>query len=151
MNKMKDNKKEIIRQAEEKSDLFRQEPKFPRQSLHLELPLAPSVNHMYRFVKGRKFLTRTATQYLATVQSIVKKAIKEQGFKKEGDAVWLICEIVFYFPDRRRRDCHNSHKILADALEGECFIDDRYLLIRDLDVLLDRDNPRLEVTIRPKV
>lgn len=146
----KDNKKDIIKKAEKNNDLFREDAKYPKQELNLVLPLAPSVNHMYRYIRGKKFLTSTAKQYIGAVQNIVEKEKKKQKFKLEGEGVWLVAELTFYFPDRRRRDCHNTHKILADSLEGEAFIDDRYLLIRDMDVFYDKENPRIEVKIKAR-
>ena len=40
------------------------------------------------------------------------------------------------------------HKIVMDSLEQIVFKDDRWVLVQDKFVGLDRDNPRIEVTVR---
>jgi Holliday junction resolvase RusA-like endonuclease len=57
---------------------------------------------------------------------------------------------VVYYPDRRRRDIHNHIQIIADGLEGVCYTNDT-LIHRLVWVLggIDRDDPRIEITILP--
>lgn len=147
---LKQKEQAMKKKAKDNNDLFREKPQYPKQELNLVLPLCPSVNHIYKFVKGKRFLTKTAIQYIKTVQDIVTVEKIKQGYKMEGQGVWLVAELTFYFPDRRRRDCHNTHKLLADSLEGEAFIDDRYLLIRDMDVFYSQSEPRIEVKIKAR-
>ena len=80
---------------------------------------------------------------------LTSSAIREQGYKMEEEGVWLIVELKYYYPDLRRRDCHNMHKLVIDGLESLAFKDDRWVLVQDKFVGLDKDNPRIEVTIRP--
>lgn len=62
----------------------------------------------------------------------------------------IVLDAWFYFPDNRRRDTHNSLKILLDGLEGVIYADDRYVLPRIQDWTIDRQNPRVELKIYPK-
>jgi crossover junction endodeoxyribonuclease RusA len=56
--------------------------------------------------------------------------------------VWLW----YYFPDRRRRDTHNTLKILLDAFEdGGIYEDDKFAMPRVMDYEVDEDHPRIEI------
>lgn len=61
----------------------------------------------------------------------------------------VVMEILAFYPDARKRDMSNMHKLLPDSLEGILFDDDRWLLIRDIDFSVDRQNPRVEVKLYP--
>lgn len=134
---------------EQPSDLVRKRPKRPHQKLKLTLPLAVSVNHLYSFRRGKRFMTKKGLKYMQDVGLLTSSAIREQRYKVEEEGVWLIVELKYYFADLRRRDCHNMHKIIMDSLEQIAFKDDRWVLVQDKFVGLDRDNPRVEVVIRP--
>lgn len=137
-------------EVEEFEDLNRDVPKYPNQMLTLTLPVPLSVNHMYINAGRGKRLSRDATNYIKTAQDICKKAIKEQGWKKDREHVWYVMELYYYFPDKLRRDSHNTLKLLTDCLEGLLYSDDYYLLPRIEYVTLDRTNPRLEVIFYPQ-
>lgn len=128
-------------------DLERIKPEHPRKRLKLVIPHAPSVNLMYRYIRGRKVLTRQAMSYIQAVQTIAQREVLKQSYQKEKKGVWLVLELKFYFPDKKMRDTHNTHKIIADALEGICYENDQFVLVRDIYAKLDRDNPRVECTI----
>ena len=85
------------------------------------------------------------------VMAIVDRAVKSQKYELEEEGVWLVCELTYYFPDLRRRDCHNMHKVVMDALEHVAFKEDRWVLVRDMHVGLDRKNPRIEVKLYPEM
>lgn len=52
----------------------------------------------------------------------------------------------YFFPDARRRDTHNTFKILFDAIErGGLYKDDKDILPRVMDFEIDRENPRVEL------
>lgn len=133
-----------------KDDLKRIEPKFPNQELNLVIPLAVSVNHLYMFRKGKRFMTKQGEKYMRDVFEITQSTINIQNYTPEEEGVWLVCELTFYFPDKRVRDCHNMHKLVMDALEGVAFPNDRWVLVRDMHVALDKDFPRIEVKIYPE-
>ena len=56
-----------------------------------------------------------------------------------------------YFPDKRRRDLDNVLKAVMDALNGVAYQDDSQIVRLKVVRLVDRDNPRVEVTINPGV
>ena len=131
-------------------DLKRLKPKKPNQELNVIIPLGVSVNHLYMFKRGRRFMTKKGQDYMQKVMAIVDRAVKSQKYELEEEGVWLVCELTYYFPDLRRRDCHNMHKIVMDALEHVAFKEDRWVLVRDMHVGLDRKNPRIEVRLYPQ-
>ena len=131
-------------------DLNRDMPKYPNQKIKFTLPVPPSVNHMYINAGRGKRLNREATQYIKTAQNICKKAIKQQNWKRDKEHVWYVMDLYYYFPDKMRRDSHNTLKILTDCLEGLLYSDDYYLLPRIQYVTLDRENPRLEIVYYPQ-
>ena len=135
---------------ESKEDLVRLEPKYPNQELKVIIPLGVSVNHLYTYIRGKKFMNKKGQDYMQKVMAIVDNAVKSQNYKLEEEGVWLICELTYYFPDKRRRDCHNMHKIVMDALEHIAFKEDRWVLVRDMYVGLDKEMPRIEVKIYPQ-
>lgn len=131
-------------------DLNRDIPKYPKQILTFSIPVPPSVNHMYQNAGRGRRLTKAATEYIKVAQDICKKAIKAQGWKKDKEHVWYVMDLYYYFPDKRRRDSHNTLKLLTDCLEGLLYKDDYYLLPRIQYVTLDKENPRLEIVYYPQ-
>lgn len=139
----------LLKEAKKKNDLIRVKPNYPRKKFKLTLPPCPSVNHAYRYVRGRKFMTKEALNFMQLAQRIVEIEKERQNYHIEKRGVWLVMEITFYFPDRLQRDGHNMHKVLADALNGSAYVDDQFVLIRDMGIYLDKENPRLEIVIYP--
>ena len=130
-------------------DLKRIKPKYPNQKLKITIPLAVSVNHLYMFRRGKRFMTKKGEKYMRDVFQITQSAIDNQNYIPEEEGVWQVCELTFYFPDKRVRDCHNMHKLVMDALEGVAFPNDRWILVRDMYVGLDKKLPRIEVELSP--
>lgn len=139
-----------IQKKDEFEDLNRDVPKFPDQFVTFNLPIPPSVNHMYQNAGRGRRLTSKAVTYIKTAQDICKSAIKKQSWKKDKDFVWYVMDLYFYFPDKKVRDSHNCIKILTDCLEGLLFTNDYYVLPRIQYVCLDRKNPRLEIVYYPQ-
>lgn len=116
--------------------------------LKLTLPVVPSVNHCYRNVSvNRRILTPKAKAWVQEVQLKAKLAARKQGWRFSSNEK-LVMELTTYWPDKRRRDTHNGHKLLADSLEGVLYKDDRWVLIRDMDFRVDRGNPRVEIVLK---
>lgn len=132
-------------------DLKRDNPKYPNQKITLTLPIPISVNKMY-YTGGKKGnrLTASAKQWKASVKKIAAMCVKAQGWKIDKESVWYVCDMDFYFNDTRRRDTHNTFKLLFDSLEGVLFRDDYYVKPRVYEVLYDKFNPRLELTLYPE-
>ncbi len=127
-------------------DLYRDVPKNPRKKLSISLPMPPSVNHMYINLKGGgKILTKKAEQYVRESRALINLAIEEQRWTKDRDHVWYYADLVFFMPDRRIRDSHNTLKLLMDVMNGIVFKDDYYCMPRIQGVEFDNTNPRVEV------
>lgn len=133
-----------------KDDLIRIAPKHPKQELKLILPMAVSVNHLYMFKNGKRFMTKKGEKYMRDVFIIAEEVVKKKKYKIEQEGVWLVAELKFYYPDKRVRDCHNQHKLIMDSLEGVAFHNDRWVMVRDMHVELDKEFPRVEVRIYPE-
>lgn len=116
-------------------------------NITLCVSLPPSVNHYYTNIgHGRKKPSAKAEAWLDSAGIIAQQEARKQKWlmtEKTKVVMWLNV----FWPDARRRDCHNLHKAFGDAFEGVLYDDDRYVLIRDLDFRIDRKNPRVEVKI----
>jgi len=102
-----------------------------------------STQHAY-LMRGRiKFMRKEA------------KELKESYIKQATEQYWcelltwdLTVTIELYFPDKRKRDWDNWHKLTMDALtwvvwEDDSQIKSAHIYIRDID----RETPRIELTI----
>lgn len=129
-------------------DLPRRKPNSTNKTLKLALPVPPSVNAIYYNTRGGgRRLTRKAEHYIRVARALTNQACDEQHWSKQEKGIWLYIDLVFYFPDRRRRDSHNTLKILLDALESIVYDDDMYVLPRIQSVEYDKENPRVEMKI----
>lgn len=121
------------------------------------LPLPPSSNHIYvrrykvYYKNGKKrkrlmnVLSDRAREWMDSAGDIAKTAAKKCEWECRGKGIRVVCELYVYWPDHRKRDVHNLHKLLADRLEGIVLQNDQWLLIRDMDFDYDKGNPRVEV------
>ncbi len=115
--------------------------------MKISLPIPPSVNHCYIRRNGRQQLSDQAYAWQDAARYIARQESKKCGWTIPDDGDKVVIELFVYWPNGRRRDMHNLHKLTADALEGAVYSDDRYALLRDMDYTIDRTNPRLELTI----
>lgn len=81
--------------------------------------------------------------WVANARLVAEKACKEQGWECTHEQK-VVCDIMTYWPDRRKRDVSNGIKIYADAFEGIIYDNDRWLLPRYIDFVVDKENPRTE-------
>lgn len=106
----------------------------------LVLPLPVSANRYWRHYRGITTRSSEAKEYIEAVQWICKAAGVEP---LTGD----IRTIVHIYRDNARRDLNNCTKVLYDALQGFCYLDDNQICeerhIRDYDAR----NPRAVVFI----
>lgn len=110
----------------------------------LTIPFPPSVNRLWRNVKGRTLLSKEGRDYRQRVAECVLLAgIPRLGHRK------LRVVIKAHAPDARRRDIDNLNKAALDALQkAHVYADDWQ--IDDLRIYraeIDRENPRLIVWI----
>lgn len=129
-------------------DLFRDKPSNTNPRLSMALPIPPSINHMYYNTRGGgKRLTIKAENYVRISKALINLAMEEQRWNKPSKHTWLYADLVFYFPDRRRRDSHNTLKLLLDVMNKLVYEDDYTCLPRIQSVEYDKDNPRVEILI----
>lgn len=125
-----------------------------KMNMELELELPPSVNHCYANIKIKghrsRVLTREASDWKYAAALVAKVAVRNQGWTMLVADCKVVLELVAYWPDRRRRDMNNLHKLLCDALEGVVYLDDKMVLARDMDFFYDKRSPRVRVKIYPK-
>jgi len=135
--------------AKEKvTDLPRTKPASITKSLKLSLPVPPSVNAIYYNTRGGgRRLTKKAEHYIRDSRALTNMGMDNQHWIKQEKGVWLYLDMVFYFPDRRRRDSHNCLKVLLDALEGLIYTDDMYVMPRIQSVEYDKECPRVEIHV----
>lgn len=87
----------------------------------IELPWPPSVNHYWRMVRGRFYVSGEGVAYRKEVTRRVGECDTLKGR--------LAVEILLYPPDRRKRDIDNVCKAVLDSLahagayENDCQID----------------------------
>jgi crossover junction endodeoxyribonuclease RusA len=119
----------------------------------LILSLPPSVNHMYvNGYMGRKLsriLTISAKKWMQ--EAVLKTNVwrNQHGWETCQDKT--IVRVWYYFPDLRRRDTHNTLKILLDALQaGQIYVDDKYALPHVMDYIVDKNHPRIEIEFEVK-
>lgn len=95
---------------------------------------------MYR---GRRFLTKEGKD---TKQSMELEFMSWwQGQEPlEGD---VCVNVIFYFPDNRRRDMDAHLKALQDSMSGIVYHDDSQINELHVFKYVDKDNPRVEVSI----
>lgn len=119
--------------------------------LNMTLTIPPSVNHCYKNINavGRqnRVLTPLAKAWKDEAHYVAVAAVHRQRWQMPAADKKIVLEIVAFWPDRRRRDMNNTHKLLCDALEGVVYLDDKMALVRDIDFSVDRQNPRLELCI----
>jgi crossover junction endodeoxyribonuclease RusA len=110
------------------------------------VPIAPSGNRMWRHTKnGIVYKTNEARKYQEQVAMIASTA--KHIFNWEMATDKIVIEYIYYWPDKRKRDTGNQKKVINDALQGVIVDNDNNILERDIDWLLDRDNPRIELKI----
>lgn len=119
--------------------------------LKLTLPLPKSVNHIYGRNKfGSTYLKKEGKDYKKEVGEYIKKEVEKQGWIKllEGEYCYLD-EIVYM--NVKGRDSDNLKKLTQDTITETLCVwhDDTYCLPRTNRVYIDKENPRLEITLTP--
>ncbi len=66
------------------------------------------------------------------------------------DKTKIRLDVVAYFKNDRRSDANNVYRLVADALEKIAYENDKYV-VGSCDYFIDKENPRLEVTVGPYV
>jgi crossover junction endodeoxyribonuclease RusA len=94
---------------------------------------------------NRKIRTAKTKAYDANVQELTHTAMKQNKFEIFPDNTKIRMNMWFHFPDRRKRDTHNTFKIPMDAMQDILYADDYWVLPNIVDFDIDRENPRLDL------
>ena len=117
------------------------------------LPVPPSINHQYATVNGRRLLSSVGRAYKAHVGQLVwlklTQATDRASLLSRFQSTWLALSIRFYFTSALRRDVDGGLKIAQDALCEGLGINDNRIVETHLYKHIDRDNPRIEVSLAP--
>jgi crossover junction endodeoxyribonuclease RusA len=115
-------------------------------TIALTLPYPPSVNAYWRAFRGRVILSKAGRDYRRRIECMFECMPPVQLVPGEVEV-----SIVAYPPDARRRDIGNLTKCLDDSLMHLGLIEDDSLIRRAVQEWgeIDRENPRVEVTIKP--
>jgi hypothetical protein len=126
-------------------------------TLEVFLPLPPSKNARWktrgyhdkrvgRYV-SRQVLSDSVTLYRTEVNRLVSEQLRKTPCDFTNS--WLHIHLVWNVPNLRS-DVINFHQDLADALQGAIGTNDKWYLLHDNDVVVNKDNPGVEVTIIQK-
>ena len=133
-----------------KADLMAQ-PEPCNRPMTVTLPIPPSVNDIYYTGDDkRRHLTTAGRRWKRDAANEAMAAALEQRWKVCCQSIVIVELRVWWRDNSRRRDVSNLHKLLADSLEGIIYLDDKQSLLRDMDVGIDRERPRVELTIWQK-
>lgn len=116
----------------------------------LILTMPPSVNHMYvnAYTKRKtmRVLSSIAKDWKIDCIQTTKIWMVENQWTTATEKV--ILNLYYYFPDKRKRDTHNTLKLMLDALEeAGLYINDYYALPRVINFWIDKKNPRVEIEV----
>lgn len=120
------------------------------QKLEVKFPILPSVNHMYMTTSfGGKQMTPETKVLFLQLQDYIREEVEKQEWQGTH-GIFIIAELKFYMPDKRKRDSHNMFKFLFDIMNGIVYDDDYYVLPQVLDIQIDKENPRIECKLKIK-
>lgn len=121
------------------------------ESFTITLPVPPSINHQYATVNGRRLLSSAGRAYktqvgqllwLAVIQSPSKITLRDR-LRSEP----LVISIRFFFASSLRRDLDGGLKITQDAVCEGLGINDNRIVETHLYKHVDKENPRIEVSL----
>lgn len=110
-------------------------------------------NHMYFPVRSKRrgamLIIKSGAQTwyeLAALKAI--DWVRLTGWQIPPKEQQVIMDIWYFFKDNRHPDTGNLHKALGDFHHGIIVEDDKNLLWRDMEIKIDRENPRIELDFR---
>jgi crossover junction endodeoxyribonuclease RusA len=128
-------------------------PQTESHAVTLTLPVPPSVNHQYATVNGRRLISSAGRAYKAQVGQLVWLKLAQSTHRAallaRLQSEWLALSIRFYFTSALRRDVDGGLKIAQDALCEGLGINDNRIVETHLYKHIDRDNPRIEISLSP--
>lgn len=89
----------------------------------------------------------TQTVEVAKVLHLPDLNPKLWGYAVPEKGKWVKLRMKFYFPNRNHPDPSNTLKVFLDALEGEIYENDKWVLVDLLKPEFDKENPRTEIEV----
>lgn len=118
-------------------------------------PLSPSVNGSFETNHNAQFYGSPALKQFKKDAKVVLASQRSQqnwdiinAMKESKAKVPLAMDITFYFPTLYRRDCSGPIKASEDAVFNFIGINDNRVVRIVNEKYADRDNPRVEVSVR---
>jgi len=106
--------------------------------------VVPSWNHLYTIVNNRPTLGKWGEIYKERVAGAALEWAMDYDWEPVSDRK-VILRVWIFWNDAKSKDCHNTDKAWADALEGIIYKDDSQALIQYHDFQIDRQRPRIEI------
>jgi Holliday junction resolvase RusA-like endonuclease len=101
-------------------------------------------NQKYGVMRGRMLLRAEYRAAKDTIQHLARRVTL--GHPPTDKTVHLYAKL--YMPDARRRDATNYAKLVHDSLQGTVYVDDTQIKRATWENAgIDRENPRVEITI----
>ena len=113
-----------------------------------DLGLFPTVNHMYRKMRGGKQLTEMAKDRLVDWRMMTEIYWEAAGQTEPIKGKNVYVDAYFILPDHKIRDVSNVLKLLMDALEGVVYENDYHALPRIMDMRVVPGKARCYIEIR---
>ena len=121
--------------------------------LTIEMPWEKdlSVNHM-RYGAGGGYRKKPHVQaWMESCHWCVRtawNAYRDNGYPGRWEfSVPVRVRVDFRFPDNRRRDDHNTYKVICDSVASGLQIDDKDIRISTGTIEVARDNPGFTITV----
>ena len=125
--------------------------KEPPVSLHLVLPLPPSINSQYVTAGKRRVLSAGAKKFKANVAKQIDSLRERPDWpvldEQRIRASLLGMYLTFYFETPMKRDLDGGLKIAIDAVAEALGFDDRTIVDLHLTKQIDPLKPRLELDL----
>lgn len=129
--------------------------------LKLTLPLPVSINKLYinqfsynpktksRTPTGKRIMSAEGKMVKNKIISETKKQMKSQKWDYEITKSTYLYLDTYIYMNRLGRDDNNIYKLLNDSLEKIVYDNDSRILTRTQKILIDSENPRVEVELKP--
>lgn len=112
--------------------------------MNLTLPLPPSANAYWRAIPSGKFCRILTSEVGREYKENAELLLKAQCREIMEGPIGVVLTV--YFPNKRG-DLDNRIKPTLDALQGVAIWDDKQIVDIHAKRLIDKDNPRVEITI----
>ncbi len=118
----------------------------PKKKVCFSVPVPPSENHCFITIGNKRILSKEARLFMTEAALKAKIAARREGWKIANGRK-VVLQLYFFFPNKRKKDTHNTLKVLMDSFEGILYENDYWALPRVMDFDIDRENSRLDIEV----